>query len=604
MEIINKILLKIYMSYLNNERLYHKIKLYVFMVYCSIVALSCSITIFMTHDLTILNNILFLLSMEYLQNSHLYYDFENYYSLIDLKNNNFLKNNLEEVEKKYIFAYTKEENFFNITNDLDCENNLIQDFKDWFKKFKKQPLYLEINEKNIIKDPELFNILSPQNLYQKNFEEDPKWDTLSDNANPDNEYEADLLDKEQIEIDKKQAEQKRVKAMNPNNNTMEDLSNIHPQQGSLDFKEVDKILSKHESFLRRWTRIFNRSLDYDKAERVFYRLSPEEQKNFISLMREIKVDSLTAKDLYRYRIDKLYLLKNAHYFENNPKLLEAINRSTRLSEENLHGPLESIKLDDDLQNTDNHFLNMFTQREKKYILFCGVKYNYGPVPINKIINTLDPGTRYYIRGTPFIYDLYDHRMHLLSPEQKSRIEYLHFMDKYGKFKGFSLLGNDWQKSHNSLTPSKRTSISDEITSLSQFNPSTSNPSPNPSPSLSPSPSTFPSPSPNPSPNPSLSPSPSPSPSEHSTISSIQETISIESYGFSSTDSESSSPVVSEASSPKDNINQNPNISQDNVSQNSNISQDNVSQNSKHPLTEESGLENPFKKLKTDHDENR
>jgi hypothetical protein len=130
MEIINKILLKIYMSYLNNERLYHKIKLYVFMVYCSIVALSCSITIFMTHDLTILNNILFLLSMEYLQNSHIYYDFENYYSLIDLKNNNFLKNNLLEVEKKYIFAYTKEENFLNITNDSDCENNLIQDFKD------------------------------------------------------------------------------------------------------------------------------------------------------------------------------------------------------------------------------------------------------------------------------------------------------------------------------------------------------------------------------------------------------------------------------------------------------------------------------------------
>jgi hypothetical protein len=37
--------------------------------------------------------------------------------------------------------------------------------------------------------------------------------------------------------------------MNPNNNTMEDLSNI-PHK-SFDINEIDKMLKKHESFLGR-----------------------------------------------------------------------------------------------------------------------------------------------------------------------------------------------------------------------------------------------------------------------------------------------------------------------------------------------------------------
>jgi len=561
MEIINKILLKIYMSYLNNERLYHKIKLYVFMVYCSIVALSCSITIFMTHDLTILNNILFLLSMEYLQNSHIYYDFENYYSLIDLKNNNFLKNNLLEVEKKYIFAYTKEENFLNITNDSDCENNLIQDFKDWFKKFKKQPLYLEINEKNIIKDPELFNIFFPQNLYQKNFEEDPKWDTLSDNANPDNEYETDHLNKEQIEKDKEQADQKRVKAMNPNNNTMEDLSNI-PHK-SFDINEIDKMLKKHESFLGRWARIFTRSPNYEMAELVFNNLSPKERYLYIGLVQDIKTDDLVVKDLYRKKLDWLYLLKNVKYFENNPKLTDMVLKSIYLNEQALHYPLKNMKFEDDFQPSVQ-FLDMFSQREKKYMLFYGVECKYSPRSINKIINTLDPGTRYYIRGTPFTYELSDEKMNTITQEQKSRIGYLNFLDKHGKSNGFPFIGNEWQHKHNILTPGKRSPI--EIDNENMPYPSTSR-----------------------------SPSPEGSFSEHSTQSSTKERISIVSYNQS---------VDSKSQLSLDNLGEHSNKSQDNLSEHSNKSQDKDQKSNKRLLSEESGLESPFKKLKLDDNEKK
>ncbi len=135
MRIIEIFICKIYVNYTNNEFFWNKLKIYAFMLYFSIVGLLSFI--FKTHDLTIFNNILFWISMEYLNNSYLYNDFDNSYSLIDLKNKNFLKNNLLEVEKKHIYSNTDEENYLNITNNSDIDNNPIEYFLDLLKKYLK-----------------------------------------------------------------------------------------------------------------------------------------------------------------------------------------------------------------------------------------------------------------------------------------------------------------------------------------------------------------------------------------------------------------------------------------------------------------------------------
>lgn len=98
------------MTYKNYEIFLNKVKIYTFMLYFWIIELASFITILKFHDLTFINNILFLISMEYLNNSHWYNDFDNSYSLIDLKNDKYLKNNLLEVEKKYFYLNKNEEN--------------------------------------------------------------------------------------------------------------------------------------------------------------------------------------------------------------------------------------------------------------------------------------------------------------------------------------------------------------------------------------------------------------------------------------------------------------------------------------------------------------
>src|SRR6266700_2167690 len=106
--------------------------------------------------------------MEYLNNSHLYNDFDNSYSLIDLKNKNFLKNNLLEVEKKHIYSNTNEENYLNITNNSDINNNTIEYFMDLLKKFK-EPLYHKVNDdKNVNK----IESKSINNLYLTDLHQD------------------------------------------------------------------------------------------------------------------------------------------------------------------------------------------------------------------------------------------------------------------------------------------------------------------------------------------------------------------------------------------------------------------------------------------------